>query len=77
MYLFGPGVYVLYNMNDEAANVALRFDQKVSTSGWRELVHGRLLAVSEVKSQEHPGRPPQNEVSLALQPFEIAVVQAP
>lgn len=76
-YLFGASQYVLYNMNDEAATVSLRFNRRVSTSGWRELVHGKLLAVNEDKSQEPFGSAAQSEVSLDLQPFEIAIVQAP
>jgi len=77
MYLFGPSQYVLYNMNDEPAPVSLRFDQEVSSTGWRELVHGKQLAVSEEKSRERFGGRTQNEISLTLQPFEITIVQAP
>jgi len=77
LYLFGPDQYVLYNMNDEPAPVSLRFTQKVTASGWRELVHGKLLAVREDKSQGRFEGPAENEISLTLQPFEITVVQAP
>ena len=77
MYLFGPDQYVLYNMNDEPAPVALRFGQKVTASGWRELVHGKLLAVREGKPEGRFEGPPENDISLTLQPFEITVVQAP
>jgi hypothetical protein len=77
MYLFGTGQYVLYNMNDETVTVSLRFDGKVSESGWRELVHERLLAVSGHKPQEHSEVGAYSDVTLTLTPFEIAIVQSP
>jgi hypothetical protein len=68
---------VLYNMNDETVTVSLRFDGKVKGSGWRELVHERVLEVSEHTSPEHSGSGAYDDVSLTLRPFEIAVVQSP
>jgi hypothetical protein len=78
MYLFGSGQYVLYNMSDETASVTLRFGKKVGESGWRELVHGRQLAVTEEKPQRRfDGGGTHDDVSLTLRSFEIAVVQSP
>jgi len=80
LYPFGARQYVLYNMNEEATRVALSFDKAVTSAGWRELVHGESLGVTEIKppqESEHHGEFVRSEVSLMLQPFEIAVVQAP
>jgi len=67
-------------MNDESARVALSFDRAVPSAGWQELVHGKILAVTEIKPPmelERHWQSVRSEVSLTLQPFEIAVVQAP
>jgi hypothetical protein len=80
LYPFGARQYVLYNMNEEATRVALSFDKAVPSAGWRELVHGESLGVTKIKppqESEHHGEFVRSEVSLMLQPFEIAVVQAP
>jgi len=77
MYLFGDKQYVLYNMSDQTAPMLLKFAQKVSTSGWRELVNDKSLSVKEDSSFVRFGNPVISEVSLELKPFEIAVVQAP
>jgi hypothetical protein len=77
MYLFGPDHYVLYNMSDQEASLSLRFDKKVSTSGWRELVRDTRLAVSQDTSYVRFGGRVLSDVSLTLKPFEIAVVRAP
>lgn len=79
LYPFTSGQYVLYNMRDEAAQVALSFDGNLSTTGWRELVNGKALAITETKppKEHHYGPPPTTEVALRLQPFEIAIVQRP
>jgi hypothetical protein len=77
MYLFGPDHYVLYNMSDQEASLSLRFDKKVSTSGWRELVRDTRLAVSQDTSYVRYGGRVVSDVSLTLKPFEIAVVRAP
>ena len=79
-YPFGSGQFVLFNMNDESARVALSFDRAVPSVGWQELVHGKILAVTEIKPPmelERHWQSVRSEVSLTLQPFEIAVVQAP
>ena len=77
MYLFGTRQYVLYNMSDETAPVSLRFDRKVADAGWRELVHGRSLALTGGKTQDRFNPAAWSEVSLSLRPFEIAVVESP
>lgn len=77
MYLFGDKQYALYNMSDQTAPMLLKFAQKVSTSGWRELVNDKSLSVKEDSSFVRFGNPVISEVSLELKPFEIAVVQAP
>jgi hypothetical protein len=76
-YLFGPNQYVLYNMSNDPATVSLRFNQKISSTGWQELVHGKQLAVNENQPPDRSRFPAQNEVSLTLQSFEISIVQAP
>jgi hypothetical protein len=77
MYLFGSDHFVLYNMSDQEAALSLRFDKKVSTSGWRELVRDTRLAVSQDTSYVRFGGRVVSDVSLTLRPFEIAVVRAP
>ena len=78
-YRFGSGQFVVYNMSDEPTRVALSFDKAVPSAGWRELVRGKSLAVTEVKPPKEAERwqSVRSEVPLTLQPFEIAVVQAP
>ncbi len=79
-YPFGSAQFVLYNMNEEPAKVALSFVKSVPSTGWRELVHGESLAVTErkpTKEIEQYGQSARSEVSLTLQPYEIAAVQAP
>ena len=77
MYLFGEKQYVLYNMSDQTAPMTLRFAHKVSASGWRDLVRNKELSVKEETSFVQPGGPVITRVSLNLEPFTIAVVQAP
>jgi hypothetical protein len=77
LYPFGSAQYVLYNMRDEPARVALSFAKAVPTAGWQELAHGKSLAVTEIKARAAEKASTRSEVSLTLQPFEIAVVQAP
>jgi len=80
IYPFGAGQYVLYNMNEESARVSLSFDKSVPAAGWRELVHGKSLAVAEIKPPKEMERFwhwVRSEVPLTLKPFEIAIVQAP
>ena len=77
MYLFGEKQYVLYNMSDHTAPMTLRLTRKVSTSGWRDLVSVKELSVKEEKTFVESGGPVLSNVSLTLDPFTIAVVQAP
>ncbi len=77
MYMFGAKQYVLYNMSDQAAPLSLRFDNKIPASGWSELAHGKQLTVSEDTSYVRFEGPVISNVALTLQPFEIAIVQAP
>jgi len=77
MYLFGEKQYVLYNMSDQTAPTNLRFARKVSASGWRDLVRNKGLSVKEEKTFVESGGPVISTVSLNLEPFTIAVVQAP
>ena len=77
MYLFGEKQYVLYNMSDQTAPMTLRFTQQVPTSGWRELVSNKELSVKQDTTFVQPGGPGMSSVSLSLEPFTVAVVQAP
>ncbi|HVO73884.1 MAG TPA: hypothetical protein VMT35_07665 [Ignavibacteriaceae bacterium] len=77
MYLFGEKQYVLYNMSDDSAPVSLRFIQKVETEGWKELMNSKELSVNQDTSFVKYGGPTIATVSLELQPFEIAIIQAP
>ena len=77
MYMFGEKQYVLYNMTDQAAPLSLRFENKIPAAGWTELVHGKQLTVSEDTSFVRFEGPVISNVALTIQPFEIAIVQAP
>ncbi len=77
MYMFGQNQFALYNMNDEPAPVSLRFGRTGLTTGCRELLHGKLLEVNESTPSGPYGPPPHTDVSLTVQPFEIAIVQIP
>jgi hypothetical protein len=77
LYPFGTKQYVVYNMNDEAVSLSIRLDKKMPNAGWLELVHGTKLAVSEDTSFVRFGGPVLTNASFSLQPFEIAIVQAP
>ena len=74
MYLFGENQYVLYNMSDQEANLSLRFDKKVPETGWVDLVRNLELAVKTDTSRVRFGGQTITDASLALKPFEIAVV---
>ncbi len=80
MYLFGAKQYVLYNMSDKSADVSLKFGEALSAEGWAELVRGERVDVnvdsSLARFQDFRG-PVFTNASLVLQPFEIAIVQAP
>jgi hypothetical protein len=75
LYLFGGRQYVLYNMNDEAAKVALRFPVVTPARTWKERMHGGSLTVGDVEEGHGPMARHETEVALTLRPFEIAVVE--
>ncbi len=77
LYLFGKNQYVLYNMSDAPAPVSLRFLNSIPASGWKELVHDRPLTVTQDTTFVRFHGPVVSDVALTLQPFEIALVQAP
>jgi len=77
LYLSGQDQYVLYNMTDVPATVSLRFDGNLPADGWKELVHGKALEVTESRPAERFPVPPWTDVALTLRSFEIAVVQSP
>ncbi len=76
MYLFGDSQFALYNMSDQEANLSLKFDKKVPTAGWMELVRNAELSVKTDDSRVRFGGPVTSEIPLTLKPFEIAVVHA-
>jgi hypothetical protein len=76
-YLFGQKQFVLYNMSNKTASAALRFTGKLPVEGWKELVHGKSLSVKYDDSYTRYGGTPFTDVSYALNPFEIIIVQAP
>ena len=76
LYLFGDNEFVLYNMSDQSANLSLRFDKKVPTTGWMNMVRNAELFVKTDTSRVRFGGPVISDIPLALQPFEIAVVEA-
>ena len=75
LYPFGERQYVLYNMNDGPAAVALRLAGGTATGGWQERMHRRSLKVRDVEEGHGPMARHETEVALALRPFEIAVVE--
>jgi hypothetical protein len=77
LYPFGERQYVLYNMNDSHAAVALRFPSAKPTEGWQERMHGLSLEVGAVEEGRGPSARKETEVALTLRPFEIAVIEGP
>jgi hypothetical protein len=77
LYPFGDRQYVLYNMNDGPAAVALRLPAGTPTAGWRELLHGKGLGAREVTEGRGPFVQHSTEVALTLHPFEVALVERP
>ena len=80
LYPFGERQYVLYNMSDGPAKVALRFPAGTPARAWKERMHDLSLTVGEVSlagERPHFGPPekPETEVALTLRPFEIALVE--
>jgi hypothetical protein len=77
LYPFGEKQYVLYNMSDERAPVALRLPSGTPTSGWQERMHNLSLKVRDVEAGRGKVARHETEVILTLRPFEIAVVEGP
>jgi hypothetical protein len=80
LYPFGEKQYVLYNMNDAPAKVALRFPAGVPVRVWKEKMHNLSLTVSAVEvlvfeGGHEPAKKHEAEIGLMLQPFEIAVLE--
>ena len=64
-------------MGDEAAPVSLRYENKIPSAGWSELLHGKQLTLSEDTTLVRFDGPIVSTVSLTLRPFEMAIIQAP
>ena len=81
VYPYGEKQYVLYNIGDKEAQVALRFSGEIEKSGWKESVNNSTVTVKENKPNvDRHFRDPvpvTTDVSLKLKPFQIAIVQAP
>ncbi len=77
LYPFGDRQYVLYNMNDAAAKVALHLPAEAPVQGWRERMRGEGLVAAKVEEGRGPWAQGGVEVALTLQPFEIALVERP
>jgi hypothetical protein len=77
LYLSGARQFVLYNLNDSPAQVALRVPAAVPTQGWKERMHERSLTVAAVHEGEGTWARHETEVALTLPPFEIALLEAP
>jgi hypothetical protein len=76
LYPYGERQYVLYNMNDGPAKVALRFPVVAPARIWKERMHDQNLTVADVEIGEGHWARRETEVALTLLPFEIALVEA-
>jgi len=76
LYLFGEHQYVLYNMTDSPAKVALRLPARSPALAWKETFHVRALSVREVSEGEEREIRHEAEVALTLQPFEIVLLES-
>jgi hypothetical protein len=76
LYPYGERQYVLYNMNDGPAKVALRFPVVTPARGWKERMHDKSLTAADVEIGEGRWARRESEVALTLLPFEIALVEA-
>jgi len=76
LYPFGGRQYVLYNMNNGPAKVALRFPAVTPARVWKERMHDKSLTVADVEEGKGPWARRETEVALTLLPFEIAVIEA-
>jgi hypothetical protein len=77
LYPFGGRQYVLYNMNDGPAKVALRFPAVTPARVWKERMHDKSLTVADVEEGEGPSARRETEVAFTLLPFEIAMIETP
>jgi hypothetical protein len=75
LYPFGSRQYVLSNMNDGPAKVALRFPVVTPARVWRERMHGKSLTVADIEEGKGPWVRRETEVALTLLPFELALVE--
>ena len=76
LYPFGGRQYVLYNMNNGPAKVALRLPAVTPARVWKERMHDKSLTVADVEEGKGPWARRETEVALTLLPFEIAVIEA-
>jgi hypothetical protein len=76
LYLFGDRQYILYNMGDDPADMALRLAPGAPKDGWKERVSGKSLSVREIEEGFGPMRQHEVEIGVTLQPFEIALIEA-
>jgi hypothetical protein len=76
LYPYGGRQYVLYNMNDEPAKVALRLPAVTPARVWKERMHDKTLAVTDVEMGAGRWTRHEAEVAFTLQPFEIALIEA-
>jgi hypothetical protein len=76
LYPYGERQYVLYNLNDGPAKVALRFPVVAPARIWKERMHDQNLTVADVEIGEGHWARRETEVALTLLPFEIALVEA-
>ena len=77
MYLFSENQYVLYNMSNDTAPVSLRFTKDVPISGWQELLNNEEVSVMQDTTFAQYGGPGVTDVSLNVQPYGVAIIQAP
>ncbi|MFZ1056173.1 MAG: hypothetical protein WAN79_10915 [Opitutaceae bacterium] len=76
LYPFGEHQFVLYNMSEKAAAVALRLPRVADGRSWKERMHDKPLTVTNVDLGEGPWARHETNVALSLKPFEIAVVES-
>jgi hypothetical protein len=75
LYPFGERQYVLYNMNDTVAKVALHLPADAPLGGWRERMNGDPLTVTRTEEGREQWKQAGTEVALSLKPFEVALVE--
>jgi hypothetical protein len=76
LYLFGSHQYVLYNMNDSSAAVALRLPAVTPEPVCAERMHTKSLSIRTVDEQVERETRHELEIGLTLRPFEIALVES-